>query len=59
MDFLTKTRMDAAKELLRGSSVKSYEIALMVGYNQPNYFSALFKKITGLTPKQYRLENGG
>ncbi len=59
MDFLTKTRMDAAKEILRGSSVKSYEIALMVGYNQPNYFSALFKKMTGLTPKQYRLENGG
>ena len=56
MDYLTTVRMNAARELLRGSSVKSYEIALKVGYNHPNYFSALFKKHVGMTPKQYRLE---
>lgn len=58
MDYLTGIRIAAAKELLRRSSVKSYEIALKVGYNNPNYFSALFKKHAGMTPKQYRLEGG-
>ena len=58
MDYLTGIRIAAAKELLRRSSFKSYEIALKVGYNNPNYFSALFKKHAGMTPKQYRLEGG-
>ena len=58
VDYLTGIRIAAAKELLRRSSVKSYEIALKVGYNNPNYFSALFKKHAGMTPKQYRLEGG-
>lgn len=58
MNYLTQIRLSVAKELLRGTSSKSYEIAQMVGYNQPNYFCALFKKNTGMTPKQYRLENG-
>ena len=58
MDYLTGIRMAAAREMLRRSSVKSYEIALKVGYNNPNYFSALFKKHAGMTPKQYRLEGG-
>lgn len=57
MEYLTSVRLKAAKELLRGSSIKSYEIAEMVGYNHPNYFSALFKKHTGMTPKQFRMEN--
>lgn len=57
MDYLTAVRLGAAKELLRSTQVKSYEIALKVGYNHPNYFSALFKKHEGMTPKQYRQEH--
>lgn len=47
--------MDEAKKLLRDSSFKSYEVAGMaVGYKNPNYFGAMFKRYTGYTPKEYR-----
>lgn len=54
IDFLTKLRMEAAKELLIHSEKKSYEIAEESGYMNPNYFGVLFKKYTGKTPKEYR-----
>lgn len=54
IDFLTKLRLEEAKRLLIGSSMKSYEIAERAGYHNPNYFSALFKKYSGYTPKEYR-----
>lgn len=53
---LTATRIRKAMELLRNTSSKSSEIAYSIGYNDPHYFSYLFKKVTGLTPKEYRLE---
>ncbi len=56
MNYLTNVRIQAAQKLLAGSSIKSYEIAQMVGYDNPNYFSALFKKHTGVPPRQYRTE---
>ncbi|MCE5342119.1 MAG: helix-turn-helix domain-containing protein [Eubacteriales bacterium] len=56
MDFITSVRLDAAKKLLLGTQVKTYEVALMVGYNHPNYFSALFKKHEQKTPTQFRAE---
>jgi len=43
-------------ELLRSTNLKSSEIAYKAGYNDPHYFSYLFKKTTGLTPKEYRSE---
>ena len=54
VEYLTSRRINAAKKLLRHSSVKSYEIAGMVGYNNPHYFSTLFKKSTGLSPREYK-----
>jgi len=56
VEYLTSRRLNAAKKLLRNSSIKSYEIAEMVGYNNPHYFSALFKKHTGLSPREFREE---
>ncbi len=52
--YLTDIRLGHARELLRGSSKKSSEISLEVGYKDPHYFSYLFKKTTGVTPTQYR-----
>ena len=43
----------AAKELLSGSK-KVTEIAQEVGFDTANYFSAVFKKRTGMTPSEYR-----
>jgi two-component system response regulator YesN len=54
IEYLTCVRMEKAKELLKYSTLKTYEIASNVGYGDPHYFSALFKKHTGDTPTEYR-----
>ncbi|MDF0727272.1 helix-turn-helix domain-containing protein [Cytobacillus sp. S13-E01] len=53
-DYLTRVRMDKAKELLRNPKRKIYEIAYHVGYQNEKYFSKVFKKVVGLTPNEYR-----
>jgi two-component system response regulator YesN len=53
VEYLTKVRLEKALELLaQGISVK--ECCFSVGYNDPNYFSRLFKKHYNVTPTQYR-----
>lgn len=54
VECLTETRMAKAKELLMCSSLKSSEIGFEVGYKDPHYFSYLFKKTQGYSPKEYR-----
>jgi two-component system response regulator YesN len=54
-DYLTNLRMEKAKELLRTTPLKSFEISSQIGYNDPHYFSYVFKKHTNLSPKQFRL----
>jgi two-component system response regulator YesN len=56
IEYLIKTRIHKAMELLRTTNAKSYEIAAMVGYNDPHYFNSLFKKITGMTTKAFRYQ---
>ena len=46
--------MKKACELLNDDTVKIYTISELVGYKDPRYFSALFKKYVGLTPRQFR-----
>ncbi len=53
-EYLTKVRMEKAKEMLKDSRNKLYDICYSVGYTDPSYFSKLFKKYTGLTPSNYR-----
>ncbi|SFD65833.1 two-component system, response regulator YesN [Paenibacillus catalpae] len=53
-EYLTQIRIGKAMELLKTTRSKSFEIAFEVGYNDPHYFSNLFKKMTGMTPKEYR-----
>ncbi len=55
-EYLTEVRIKKAKELLRGTSAKSYEIAYRVGYSDPHYFSYVFRKNTGLTTSEYRAQ---
>ncbi|MFH5182443.1 response regulator [Paenibacillus sp. TAB 01] len=54
MDYLTRIRMDQARELLKDQSYKIYEISEMVGYSDSNYFSKLFKKMEGMYPLEFR-----
>ena len=54
IDYLTKVRMDNAKDLLTCTSMKTSEIGFEVGYRDPHYFSYIFKKTQGMSPKEYR-----
>jgi YesN/AraC family two-component response regulator len=56
-DYLTNIRIEKAKELLKSSDMKIYEISDSVGFDDANYFTKLFKKITQVTPQQYRGKN--
>ncbi|WP_198510279.1 response regulator transcription factor [Bacillus solitudinis] len=53
-DYLTKIRIEKAKELLENPYLKIYEIADSVGYQNDKYFIKVFKKLEGMTPKEYR-----
>lgn len=54
VEYLTKVRMEAARELLLKTDYRTSEIGYQVGYKDPHYFSYLFKKIHGITPKAFR-----
>ena len=54
IEFLTHVRMEKAKELLRGTSMRMSEIAYTVGYKDAHYFSYLFKKTQECTPREFR-----
>lgn len=53
VDWLNQLRIDKAKDLLTFTGLKAYEIAEKVGYKDYKYFSAMFKKLTGYSPKDY------
>ncbi len=54
VNYLTEFRLHKALELLAGSDAKTYFIAGAVGYEEPNYFSYVFRKRFGITPSAYR-----
>ena len=57
-NYLTRYRVHKAMELLRDCRVKVYEVAAQVGYRDITYFSATFKKVTGVTPSEYQDTSG-
>ncbi|MCK0470556.1 response regulator [Halalkalibacter sp. APA_J-10(15)] len=54
IEYVTQTRMNKAKDLLLDGKTPLKEIALTIGYKDPNYFSRVFKKETGMSPREYR-----
>ncbi len=54
IDYVTGKRIAYAKELLENKDKSIREIAVEVGYSDSSYFTRIFKKIVGLTPKEYR-----
>ncbi|GHV26453.1 AraC family transcriptional regulator [Spirochaetia bacterium] len=54
IEYLTRVRIDKAKQLLENTAMKNADIADETGFNDPHYFSFIFKKNTGLSPREYR-----
>lgn len=52
--YITNIRVDNAKVLLTNTNLKVYEIAEQVGYHNAYYFNRIFKKVTGLSPGEYK-----
>jgi two-component system response regulator YesN len=54
IEYLTDVRIRKAIELLRTTSLSSNEIAYRIGYQNPRYFYAVFRKVVGQPPNQFR-----
>lgn len=54
IDYLTSVRIRRAIDIMSDPTIKIYQIAELVGYNNQHYFCKAFKKITGFSPKEYR-----
>jgi two-component system response regulator YesN len=54
MEFLTKVRIDEAKKLLRNPRYNIMQVANLIGFDDPSYFTKVFKKSEGITPSQYK-----
>lgn len=53
VEFVTETRIAAAKELMATTDLKIYEISERLGFESAFYFSKVFKKIEGVSPRAY------
>lgn len=54
VEFIRLIRLKKAAELLNSGRYRVNEVAYMVGFNKPSYFSAMFKKQFGTLPKDYK-----
>ena len=54
VEYLTAHRVEQAKNLLKSTNLRGYEVAERTGFSDPRYFSLVFKKLTGLTAREYR-----
>lgn len=55
--LLQQVRYERAASCLRESDVTILEVALRVGYEDPSHFSRAFRRVAGVSPKQYRLQH--
>ena len=58
VEYLTKRRVEKAKEMLKDPEKSIKEVGCECGYSDPNYFSRIFKKATGMTPTEYKEKAG-
>ena len=54
-DYINQIKIEKAKELLEKHEYMMYEISDMLGFENPYYFSKVFKKLTGITPSEYEI----
>ncbi|WP_166241982.1 AraC family transcriptional regulator [Paenibacillus turpanensis] len=56
IEFLTSTRIKEGQRLLRNTNMRITDIAEQTGFSDSSHFTRVFKRICGLTPKEYRNE---
>jgi two-component system response regulator YesN len=54
-DYVIQMRIDKAKEMFIANDCKISYVANALGFNDPSYFSRVFKKVTGQTPSEFRM----
>jgi two-component system response regulator YesN len=54
IEYLTRVRINKSKDLLLTTTLRSTDIAYDVGFGDPHYFSYIFKKHTGISPREFR-----
>lgn len=59
MKFIISLRINKAKELLTNTEMKIQDISESCGFNNPYYFSKIFRQAVGMTPSQYRTGTNG
>ncbi|HSL87568.1 MAG TPA: helix-turn-helix domain-containing protein, partial [Bacteroidales bacterium] len=57
IEYIMKKRIEESISLLNSTDLKVYEIAEKIGFRDPHYFSICFKKITGVTVKEFKKLN--
>ena len=53
IDYVNHAKIECAKQLLDEGTLKVYEISDRLGYESAFYFSRVFKKIEGISPREY------
>lgn len=56
-DYIARVKIEHAKELIDSGQYLIYEIANQLGFENAYYFSKVFKKVTGMSPKNYEYRN--
>ena len=59
MDYFTRLRMEKARRLLDTTASSVKEVAAALGYDDPFYFSRVFKSVNQLAPSNYRMKQKG
>lgn len=55
VEYVTELRIEKARELLMCTNLRTAEVGYQAGYKDSHYFSYIFKKMTGCSPKEYRM----
>ena len=58
-EYLTKFRIEKAKELLITTNLSFFEISNKIGFKDQYYFNKVFKKLIGIPPSKFRSDGGG
>ena len=58
VDYIATVKIDHAKELIATHKYLMYEISDLLGFDNPYYFSKVFKKVTGVSPRDFEKQSG-